>query len=99
MYEFNKRIYDRKWETPGNKKKLEDLLKKYPTPVQSDCPLSWIDEVSDLLDTIAYRYSITLKQYKEKLGELRVYYEPEQRDVDRLIAETEEKLKKKGVYR
>ncbi len=99
MYSYNKRIYDPKYDTPENKEKLEEILNAFPTPVQSDCPLSWVDEVKELLEAISANHpEVVITQFKQKLGELDVFYGPFKFSVEKLISETREKLKKKGVY-
>ena len=99
MFEYNQRIYDPLYDTDENRKKTQQLLKKYPTPCISDCPFSWVDEVAELLEKMFQAQPrLQLKQFKEKFGTLRVYYEPSEPLLEDLIAQTETKLRNKGVY-
>lgn len=50
--------YDPKWDTKENRGNVAKLLKQYDTPYWSDCPCSWVDEVSALLKAIDEKYGI-----------------------------------------
>ena len=61
----NKITYAKKWDTKKNLEKVSKLLAKYPTQCISDCPTSWVDEVTELLDNIKEEFlTVEFQQFK-----------------------------------
>jgi len=100
----NSLTYADKWKTEENKEKVEKLLRKYKSIAWSDCPCSWVDEVTALLTTIKKKYPhIKIEQFKEKFGTLRVYFAKAKNDkeeikISKLIDECQTKLVRKLSY-
>ena len=101
---FNDTTYSKKWNTKKNLNEVAALLKKYPTECISNCPTSWVKEVSTLLNSINKKFpNVKFIQFKEKFGTLRVYFsgtkdEDERRFIEKMIDKTEIKIIKKLKY-
>lgn len=67
----NEVTYDKKWDTPENRKALETLEKKYfdKSVCYPSCPVAWAPEVLELLETVDKELGL---QYNEST--MRSYY-------------------------